>query len=157
MQRLASHWMGKAKARGVERLAGEIEQGCAQFARQQAGGGRDAAQVDWIADQRVALGGEMDAYLVGAAGGEAAFEQAGGAVPDAFGGVVGEGWFAAAADDRHAFAVPRVTPDGGFDLPRGGIGHAPADGEVGAVDIAGGEGGGEAREGGFGFGDDHDA
>ena len=42
-------------------------------------------------------------------------------------------------------------------LPAGGVGHAPADGLVFALQVARGEGGGEAGMGEFGFRDDHDA
>jgi hypothetical protein len=68
--------VGEAEAVGVQRLAREVQQQAAQVRRQGAGGGGNAAEIDGIADDRVALAREMDPDLVGAAGGEAAFEQA---------------------------------------------------------------------------------
>ncbi len=105
----------------------------------------------------MAVRGKVHADLVGAAGGEAAFQERDGGVEDFQGSVAGERCLAAVGDEGHALAVLRVPADGALDFAFGGFGDGPYEGFVGAFDIPGGEGGGEGGEGLLGLGDDHHA
>ncbi len=58
-----SAWRGKSSSLLADRLG------------QRAGGGRDAAQVERIADHRMAAAGEVHADLMGPPGGQPAFQQ----------------------------------------------------------------------------------
>ncbi len=67
--------MGEAEAGGVQRLAGKVQQAVADRLGQRARGGRHAAQVERVADDRVASAGQVNADLVRAPGGQAALQQ----------------------------------------------------------------------------------
>ena len=71
--------------------------------------------------------------------------------------IVSQSRLAVAGDDGHTFAVARVAADIAGDGASGRAGQAPAHGQVAAVDIAGGEGGGEGGVDRLGLGDDHQA
>src|SRR5579863_688087 len=107
----ASAWVGKSEAGGVQRLAWKVQQAVANRLGQGARGGRHAAEVERIADYRMASAGQMNTDLVGAPGGEAAFQQCDRGAPGSERAVVGKGRLAVAADHGHALAVALVAAD----------------------------------------------
>jgi hypothetical protein len=66
----AGGWVNKTKGLRVQSLAREVQCQAPGGLRQEGGGGGAAAQIDRVADERMADGGEVDADLVGAAGGQ---------------------------------------------------------------------------------------
>ena len=66
--------MGEGEPGSVQGLAGEIEQPAAQRFGEGAGDGGDAPEIERVTDDGMAAGTEVDADLVGAAGGESALE-----------------------------------------------------------------------------------
>ena len=76
-------------------------------------------------------------------GGEAAFQQGDRGPPGAQRAVVGERGLAVAGDDRHALAVARVAADRALDVAGERVGQAPDQREIGTVEVARGEGGGQ--------------
>ena len=75
-ERLAGAGMGEPEPGRVQRLAREVQQRCGgPGSGSVRADGRDAAQVERVADHRVAAAGEVHADLVRPPGGEAAFQQ----------------------------------------------------------------------------------
>ncbi len=149
--------MAEGEQAGVQGLAGEVEQRPAHGFGQGATGGRDTPQIDRVADDRMQAARKVHADLVSTAGGEAAFQQTDCAGEYALGAVMGERVAATGPYQCHSLAVARVAADGALDVAGDRIGDAPGEGEIGAFEVAGGEGGGEGGERVVGFGDDHDA
>ena len=84
--------------------------------------GRRPAQIDWVAHDRMTGGRHVNADLMGAAGGQAALPPA---RPSLRSMQLAKPAYRALAPPcppgstmRHAFAVPRITPDRALNLPR---------------------------------------
>ncbi len=78
-------------------------------------------------------------------------------LPGAQRAVVGQGGLAVAGDHGHALAVALVAADGALDVARQRIRQAPDKRQVGAVQVARGESGGQRVVGQLRLGDHHDA
>ena len=156
-QRHAAAWMGEGEAGRMQRLAREIQQLRAHRRRQALGDGGNAPQIDRVADHGMGCIREMDADLMRPSGGELHVEERYGQPPDLQRGVMGERAASAVGADRHALAVAGVAPDRAFDIAGGRAHRAPAQREIMAVEVAIGEGLGEARMGEFGLRRHHDA
>src|SRR6185312_14840612 len=118
----------------VQRLPWKACDSRAQFARP-----RDApaaaAAVDGVADHRVAALGEVDPDLVGAPGGEPAFDQRGAPGKAAFDPVAGQRRLAVGgAHHRHLLPIARAAADIAGDLARRWSRDAPYEGGIGAFD-----------------------
>ena len=120
-------------------------------------GSRHATQVHWITYDRMAAGREVNAYLMGASGAEAAFKPGEAGLPSAHDPIAGERGLAAVGHHGHAFTVSPIAADRALDFALQGGRDAPAEGDVAAFQVAGGEGEGERVIGELGLGDDHDA
>src|ERR1700722_17783954 len=86
----ASARMGETEAGRVQRLAWKVQESVAGRLGQCAGDSRGTAEIERVADHRVAVVGEMHTDLVGAAGGEAALDESDRVLPGAQGTVVSE-------------------------------------------------------------------
>ena len=129
--------MQKLQVGGVEEVALKLERGFMVGAAQDVRGA-----VEEVADDGVAERLQVDADLVGAAGFDLDFGKGEGAVGcgEALEGVdVGDGGAAVGAAGRHAGAANEVAGDGQRDrgVVLGEV--AVGEGEVGLVDLAGGE------------------
>lgn len=99
-----------------------------------------AAAVEGVAQQRMALGGQVHPDLVGAAGLEPAFQQADPLPGEVLQGpVAGRRWLAAAHDHGHLLAVARAAADVAGDLAGRRPRLAPDQRQVAALDGPGRE------------------
>ena len=119
----------------MQGLAREGVEGSAKRCREGAAAA-SAAAIDGIADEGMALRGEVDADLVRASSGEAAFHHCCHVLEDAQHAIACDRGFAASADDGHGLAVAGVATDRAGDLAHTRLGHAPDHREIGTVDPA---------------------
>ena len=117
------------------------------------------------AEDRRAFGRQVDADLMGAAGVQGAGDASrqpsvrglGRAAEGLLDHIVGDRLASAGAQHGHLLAVAAGTADLGLDAAFLGRGRAARQGHIGALDVVGGEQGGEPCVGAVGLGGDHDA
>lgn len=120
------------------------------------GGATGAGPIDRVADQRVSLMGKVNPDLMGAPGGEAAFDERCCGLERPLDAIAGQRRPPPSfADDRHLFAVCRAAADIAGDLAGGWRRHAPNKGGIGAVDPAQREIARQRPMRALGLGDDH--
>lgn len=119
----------------------------------QSGSSRTA--IDLVSDQRVPLGGEMDAYLVCPPSREATFNERRRRPEGTEHTVEGDGSFTTTRDHGHLFAVRWAAADARFDLPFARLRNPPDQGEIRAGEVSCRKGGGELMMCEVGLGHDH--
>ena len=131
---LAREGVLEAQFAGMERLAAKGGKGALSLRRKLGFAGKLAAAIDGIAQERVALMGQVDADLVGAPG----FQPANKAGDDgfrrtiAFGDMIMGNRLAPILADSHFLAVLLAATQGGIDGALVRIRLAPDEGDIGA-------------------------
>lgn len=140
----------------MKRLTGKIERRVFRILRQTTGRSGNPAQIDRIAEQGVACIRKVNTDLMGASSGKTTFDQGHGSLIGFDQLKACQGNLAAIAYDRHAFTVSFVPADIAIELAFQRQ-EPPGEGQIGPVDIAGGEGFGQGIMNHGRLGHDHQA
>ena len=116
-----------------------------------------APPINGVADEGIAFGGEVDPDLVRPTRRKSALREGCRILEDAEDAIAGHRGFSAAAHHGHGLAVAGIAADGALDLALARLRDAPDDREIGALDPACREIGGERGVRTLGLGDDHEA